>query len=119
PADGRVLGEVPDTSPDGVAAAVRAARQAFEQWREATPAERSRVLLRLADLVERNADELTRLEVEETGKPAAVFRDGELPFGVDNLRFFAGAARSLEGTGAGVLSEGYTSVLVRRPVGVV
>lgn len=119
PADGSVLGEVPDTSPEGVAATVRAAREAFEQWREATPAERSRVLLRLADLVERDADELTRLEVEETGKPKAVFRDGELPFGVDNLRFFAGAARSLEGTGAGVLSSGYTSVLIRRPIGVV
>jgi NAD-dependent aldehyde dehydrogenases len=119
PADGSVLGEVPDTSPRGVAAAVRAARDAFEQWREATPAERARVLLRLADLVERDAGELTRLEVEETGKPAAVFRDGELPFAVDNLRFFAGAARSLEGTGAGVFTAGYTSVLVRRPVGVV
>ncbi|MEV5413820.1 aminobutyraldehyde dehydrogenase [Thermopolyspora sp. NPDC052614] len=119
PADGHVLDEVPETSPDGVAAAVRAAREAFEQWREATPAERARVLLRLADLVERDADELTRLEVEETGKPAPVFRDGELPFAIDNLRFFAGAARSLEGTGAGVLSAGYTSVLIRRPVGVV
>ncbi len=119
PADGRVLGQVPDTSPGGVAAAVKAAREAFEQWREATPAERARVLLRLADLVERDAEELTRLEVEETGKPAPVFRDGELPFAIDNLRFFAGAARSLEGTGAGVLSAGYTSVLIRRPVGVV
>ncbi|WP_433497426.1 aminobutyraldehyde dehydrogenase [Sphaerimonospora sp. CA-214678] len=119
PADGRVLGEVPDTSADGVAAAVRAAGEAYEQWRETTPGERARVLLRVADLVEQDAEELTRLEVEETGKPAAVFRDGELPFGVDNLRFFAGAARSLEGTGAGVFSPGYTSVLVRRPVGVV
>lgn len=119
PADGRVLGEVPDTSAEGVAAAVRAAREAYEQWRETTPGERALVLLRVADLVEQDAEELTRLEVEETGKPAAVFRDGELPFGVDNLRFFAGAARSLEGTGAGVFTPGYTSVLVRRPVGVV
>ena len=77
------------------------------------------MLLRLADLVERHADEITTLEVEETGKPAATMRDGELPFAVDNLRFFAGAARSLDGTGAGVLSAGYTSMLVRRPVGVV
>ncbi|GIH68761.1 aminobutyraldehyde dehydrogenase [Sphaerimonospora thailandensis] len=119
PADGRVLGEVPETTAEGVAAAVRAAREAYEQWRETTPGERARVLLRLADLVEQDAEELTRLEVEETGKPAAVFRDGELPFAADNLRFFAGAARSLEGTGAGVFSPGYTSVLVRRPVGVV
>ncbi|MGI5241884.1 aminobutyraldehyde dehydrogenase [Dactylosporangium sp. CA-139066] len=119
PATGAVIGEVPDTPTADVAARVATARAAFEQWREATPAERSRVLLRLADLVERDAGELTRLEVEETGKPAPVMSDGELPFGVDNLRFFAGAARSLDGTGAGTLSAGYTSLLVRRPVGVV
>ncbi|MEW9532307.1 aldehyde dehydrogenase family protein [Microbispora sp. NPDC049125] len=119
PADGRALAEMPDTPVASVASAVRAAREAFEQWRETTPGERARVLLRLADLVEEDAEELTRLEVEETGKPAAVFRDGELPFAADNLRFFAGAARSLEGTGAGVLSAGYTSLLLRRPIGVV
>lgn len=119
PATGLVCAEVPDTSPEGVAAAVRSARAAFEEWSSATPAERARLLLRVADLVEADAEELTRLEVEETGKPAAVFRDGELPFAVDNLRFFAGAARSLEGSGAGVFSPGYTSVLLRRPVGVV
>ncbi|MFG2040070.1 aminobutyraldehyde dehydrogenase [Dactylosporangium sp. NPDC048998] len=119
PATGAVIGEVPDTNTADVADRVANARTAFQQWREATPAERSRVLLRLADLVERDADELTRLEVEETGKPASVMRDGELPFGVDNLRFFAGAARSLHGTGAGTLSAGYTSMLVRRPIGVV
>lgn len=119
PATGEPLREVADTSIDGVAAAVRRARKAFEEWSEATPAERARVLLRFADLIEADADELTRLEVTETGKPATVFRDGELPFAADNLRFFAGAARSLDGTGAGVFSSGYTSVLVRRPVGVV
>ncbi|GLW21627.1 aldehyde dehydrogenase family protein [Microbispora triticiradicis] len=119
PADGQVIEDVPDTPLDGVTRAVRAAREAFEQWRETTPGERALVLLRLADLVERDAGELTRLEVEETGKPAAVFRDGELPFAVDNLRFFAGAARSLDGTGAGVFSAGYTSVLIKRPIGVV
>lgn len=119
PATARTIGEVPDTEPADVGARVAAARAAFQQWREATPSERSRVLLRLADLVERDAEELTRLEVEETGKPAPVMRDGEIPFGVDNLRFFAAAARSLDGTGAGVLSAGYTSLLVRRPVGVV
>ncbi|MFC4013097.1 aminobutyraldehyde dehydrogenase [Nonomuraea purpurea] len=119
PATGRACAEVPDTPVEGVASAVQAARAAFEEWSLATPAERARLLLRLADLVEAEAEELTRLEVEETGKPAAVFRDGELPFAVDNLRFFAGAARSLEGSGAGVFSAGYTSVLLRRPVGVV
>lgn len=119
PADGQLLREVADTPVPEVAAAVRRARAAYEEWSRATPAERAKVMLRFADLVEADAEELTRLEVAETGKPAAVFRDGELPFAADNLRFFAGAARSLEGTGAGVLSSGYTSVLVRRPVGVV
>ncbi|MET9065660.1 aminobutyraldehyde dehydrogenase [Streptosporangium sandarakinum] len=119
PATGELLREVADTPVTEVAAAVRRARAAYAEWSEATPAERAKVLLRLADLVEADAEELTRLEVAETGKPAAVFRDGELPFAADNLRFFAGAARSLDGTGAGVFSSGYTSVLVRRPVGVV
>lgn len=119
PATGLACAEIPDTPVEGVASAVRAARAAFEEWSTATPGERARVLLRVADLVEADAEELTRLEVEETGKPAAVFRDGELPFAADNLRFFAGAARSLEGSGAGVFSPGYTSVMLRRPVGVV
>lgn len=119
PATGAVVAEVADTPVKDVAAAVQRARRAFAEWSQTTPAERARVLLRLADLVEADAEELTRLEVEETGKPAAVFRDGELPFAADNLRFFAGAARSLDGTGAGVFSAGYTSVLLRRPVGVV
>ncbi|WP_326636742.1 aminobutyraldehyde dehydrogenase [Streptosporangium sp. NBC_01755] len=119
PATGELLGEPADTPVEEVAAAVRRARVAFQEWSAATPAERARVLLRFADLVEADAEELTRLEVAESGKPAPVFRDGELPFAADNLRFFAGAARSLDGTGAGVLSSGYTSVLVRRPVGVV
>jgi betaine-aldehyde dehydrogenase len=77
------------------------------------------VLHRLADLVGRDADELSRLDVEETGKPWTVMRDGELPFAVDNMRFFAASARSLHGTAAGVFSTGYTSMLVRRPAGVV
>jgi betaine-aldehyde dehydrogenase len=119
PATGVPVEDVPDTDPAEVAAVVARSRAAFEQWREATGAERARVLLRVADLVERDAEELTRLEVEETGKPLPVMRDGELPFSVDNLRFFAGGARSLDGTGAGVLSAGYTSMLVRRPIGVV
>ncbi|WP_214106343.1 aldehyde dehydrogenase family protein [Acrocarpospora catenulata] len=119
PASGEPVDEIPDSSPADVARAVQRGREAFRQWRDTTPAERARLLLRLADLVEEHAEELTELEVAETGKPAAVFRDGELPFAVDNLRYFAGAARSLDGTGAGVLSSGYTSALIRRPIGVV
>ncbi|GGO74109.1 aminobutyraldehyde dehydrogenase [Nonomuraea cavernae] len=119
PATGQAHDTVPDTPVEGVARAVAEARTAYAEWAETTPGERARLLLRLADLVEADAEELTRLEVEDTGKPAAVFRDGELPFAADNLRFFAGAARSLEGSGAGVFSRGYTSIMLRRPVGVV
>ncbi|WP_433826076.1 aldehyde dehydrogenase family protein [Actinoplanes sp. CA-015351] len=119
PADGGVAAEVADTDPADVAAAVARARAAYLTWRDVTPGERARVLLRLADLVEASTDEFTRLEVAETGKPIPVFAEGELPFAVDNLRFFAGGARSLDGTGAGVLSSGYTSLMVRRPIGVI
>jgi betaine-aldehyde dehydrogenase len=119
PATGQVAAEVADSTPAEVDAAVARARRALGEWSAATPGERARVLLRWADLLERQADELTALEVEETGKPVATMRDGELPFLVDNVRFFAGAARSLNGTGAGRLSKGYTSMLTRRPVGVV
>lgn len=117
PATGATLATIPDCTPAQLDAAVAAAAQAQRTWAETTPGERARVLLRLADLVERDADRIADLEVGETGKPWATMRDGELPFAVDNLRFFAGAARSLEGTGAGILSAGYTSLLVRRPIG--
>src|SRR5437868_4310520 len=119
PATGQAVAAIADTPVEQVSVAVGRARRACSQWSQLTPGERARVLLRLADLVETDAEELTRLEVEETGKPAAVFRDGELPFAADNLRFFAGAARSLDGSGAGVFSSGYTSVMLRRPVGVI
>jgi betaine-aldehyde dehydrogenase len=119
PSTGTTVDEVRDCTPAQVDEAVAAARRAAPTWGTRTPGERARVLLRLADLMERDADELTRLEVEDSGKPVATMRDGELPFAIDNMRFFAGAARSLDGTGAGVLSAGYTSMLIRRPVGVV
>lgn len=119
PATGETIGEVPDADVAEVAAAVARARGAADQWGTATPSERARVLLTLADLIERDAEALAALEVAETGKPWTVVREGELPFAVDNLRFFAGSGRSLDGTGAGVFSAGYTSMLVRRPVGVV
>ncbi len=119
PATGRTVDQVQEASVLDVDVAVASAAAAFPAWSKRTAGERARVLLRLADLLEEHADELTELEVAETGKPVPVFRDGELPFAADNLRFFAGAGRSLEGTGAGVLSTGYTSMLVRRPLGVV
>jgi betaine-aldehyde dehydrogenase len=119
PASAEAVAEIREGTTADVSAATAAARRAFDAWSGRTPGERARVLLRLADLIEADVDVLTRLEVAETGKPRAVFADGEVPFAADNLRFFAGSARSLEGTGAGVLSQGYTSMLVRRPLGVV
>jgi betaine-aldehyde dehydrogenase len=120
PATGAALGEVADATPAEVDAAVAAARATLRgPWGETTPGERAAVLLRWADLLERHADELTELEVGETGKPWTTMREGELPFAIDNVRFFAGAARSVAGSAAGRFSQGYTSMIQRRPVGVV
>lgn len=88
-------------------------------WGATTPGERASLLLRWADLLEAHADELTDLEVADTGKPVATFAEGELPFAFDNLRFFAGAARSLAGTGTGTFTRGYTSLIARAPVGAI
>ncbi len=119
PATGQVIGRIAESTPDDVARAVAAARAAQPAWGSATPGTRARALLRLADLLEEEAETLSHLEVAERGVPFTTIHDGEIPFAADNLRFFAGAARSLDGTGAGQFSEGYTSVLTRRPVGVV
>jgi len=99
--------------------AITGAKAAFKQWSQMTPAQRSAALLKFADAIAADSAKLTELEVRESGKPVAVFRDGELPFAIDNLKYFAAAARSLDGTGAGVLSEGYTSMLIKRPIGIV
>ena len=115
PATGVAIDSIADSSPGEVSAKVTAAAKAGADWGRALGSQRALVLNRLADLVEQHADELSRLEVEETGKPWTVMRDGELPFAVDNLRFFAAAARSLHGTAAGEFSTGYTSMLLRPP----
>lgn len=99
--------------------AITGAKTAYKQWSQMTPAQRSAALLKFADAIAADSAKLTELEVRESGKPVAVFRDGELPFAMDNLKYFAAAARSLDGTGAGVLSEGYTSMLIKRPIGIV
>ncbi|MGC0249883.1 aminobutyraldehyde dehydrogenase [Pseudactinotalea sp. Z1748] len=119
PATGEVTRTVHLSTIDDVDAAVARAGAAAPGWAGRTPSERARVLLRLADALEAHTDELAALEVAETGKPWTVVAEGEIPFAADNLRFFAGAARSTDGTGAGVFSDGYTSMMVRRPVGVV
>ncbi len=119
PADGTVSAAFAQSSIPQAERAVAAARASQADWAAMTPAGRSLALLRWADAIEADAEGLAALEVADTGKPLTVARDGELPFAVDNLRFFAGAARSLDGTGAGSLSDGYTSIITRRPVGVV
>ena len=110
PSNGEALDEIADSSSADVDRAVANARSAFETWGRATPSERSKALLRLADLIEAEAESLCRLEVAETGKPWAVMAEGEMPFALDNLRFFAAAARGLDGTAAGEFSTGYTSM---------
>ncbi len=119
PATNEVFAQITESSTADVDAAVRSARAAAPGWAHQTPGNRARVLLTLADLLETHAKELSHLEVEERGVPFTTIHDGEIPFAADNIRFFAGAARSLEGTGAGQFSAGYTSILTRRPVGVV
>jgi 1-pyrroline dehydrogenase len=118
PATGEPIAEVPRGSGADVDRAVEAARKALPAWRETTPAERSGMLLRLADAVEQHAAELVELESRNVGKPRAVGQP-ELPFTVDNLRFFAGACRVAEGAAAGEYLRGYTSMLRREPIGVV
>jgi betaine-aldehyde dehydrogenase len=102
-----------------VDAAYDAATRAFRTWRRTTPAERQKLLLALASALEERADDLVAAEVRDTGKPEQLTRDEEITVGIDQLRFFAGLARSLEGTAAGEYLAGHTSYVRREPVGVV
>jgi betaine-aldehyde dehydrogenase len=118
PSTGEPYAQAPVSGPADVEAALRAAAGAFEVWRDATPADRSLALLRMADAVEARADEIVAAEGRNTGKPVAITMAEEIPPLVDELRFFAGAARILQGTSAGEYLAGHTSVLRREPVGV-
>jgi betaine-aldehyde dehydrogenase/aminobutyraldehyde dehydrogenase len=118
PATGEVIAEVPRGTTEDVERAVKAAKKAWEEWRLKTPKDRMELLLKLADVIDENAEELWRLESQNVGKPAAIARD-EMPFSADNLRFFAGAARNLEGKSAAEYVEGYTSLIRREPLGIV
>jgi 1-pyrroline dehydrogenase len=118
PVDESVIGKVPRCTEKDVDRAVDAAAAAFPAWQDSTPAERSLMLLKLADLIEKNAEELAQLESVNVGKPIGLARS-EVPFMVDNLRFFAGACRCMEGKAAGEYLAGYTSMIRREPVGVV
>ncbi|MGY1774180.1 gamma-aminobutyraldehyde dehydrogenase [Blastococcus sp. SYSU D00813] len=119
PATGEVFASAPVSGPEDVDRAYRVAADAFETWRDTTPSERQRALLKLADLVEEHADELIRLESQNTGKPLALTASEEIPPMVDQIRFFAGAARTLEGKAAAEYMAGHTSWIRREPIGVV
>src|SRR6266536_2418443 len=93
-------------------------KEALPDWLDTTPGERSAVLLKLADILEENAEELAQIESRNVGKPLMASRD-EMSFSADNLRFFAGAARNLEGKSAGEYIKGYTSFVRREPIGIV
>jgi betaine-aldehyde dehydrogenase len=119
PATGEVFGTAPVSGPEDVDRAYKAAAEAFETWRDTTPAERQLALLKLADAVEEHAEELVALESRNTGKPIGLTASEEIPPMVDQIRFFAGAARTLEGKAAGEYMAGHTSFVRREPIGVV
>src|SRR5216684_392577 len=118
PATGETIADVPKCSADDVDRAVAAAKKALPEWLDRTPKDRSELLHKLADVLEENAEELAQLESLNVGKPLMASRD-EMPFSTDNLRFFAGAARQLEGKSTGEYIQGYTSIIRREPLGIV
>ena len=121
PATGEVVARVPESTLDDMNRAVAAARAAFDdgRWSDLPHGARAVLLEKLASLVEEHADELAVLESQDTGKPIKLARDSDIPFAIDNLHFFAGAARHLSGTAASEYSGGHTSIIRREPVGVV
>jgi len=118
PATGEAIAEVPRSGAEDVERAVEVAKHAWADWRGKTPKDRMELLLALADVIDEHGEELARLESANVGKPWWVAKD-EPPAMSDCLRFFAGAARNLEGKAAGEYVEGYTSLIRREPLGVV
>ncbi|HEX9236422.1 MAG TPA: gamma-aminobutyraldehyde dehydrogenase [Actinomycetota bacterium] len=119
PATGETIAEVPNGTAQDVDRAVAVARKAFEEtWSDSTPGERQHALLKLADAIDEHAEELGRIETENVGKVFSLTMSEELPVISDNLRFFAGGARLLEGRAAGEYMRGYTSIIRREPIGV-
>ena len=119
PTTGEVFAAAPVSDSHDVDRAYRAAARAFERWRDTTPGERQSALLKLADAVERRADELMTAESRNTGKPLHLLSSEEMPAIVDQIRFFAGAARVLEGRATGEYLRGHTSSIRREPIGVI
>jgi betaine-aldehyde dehydrogenase len=118
PSTGEVFATAPVSGEAEVDAAVSSAAAAFEGWRDSTPAERSLALLRIADAIESRAGEFVKAESQNTGKPLGLTESEEIPPMVDQIRFFAGAARMLEGRSAGEYMSGFTSFIRREPIGV-
>ena len=119
PATGEPLADEPVSTAADVDRAVRAAHRAFETFGQTTPGDRATMLLKLADAIDEHGDEIAELEVANAGKPIEAFKADEIPAMSDCLRFFAGAARTMQGPTAGEYLEGYTSFIRREPIGVV
>jgi betaine-aldehyde dehydrogenase len=119
PSTGEVYARAPMSGAEDVDRAYAAADAAFDGWGSATPQERARALLRIADAIDDRADEIVRVESKDTGKPIGLTASEELPPSSDHFRFFAGAARLLEGKSAGEYMEDHTSFVRREPIGVV
>jgi len=119
PATGEEIAQAPASTTEDVERAVAAARRAFESYQSTTPGQRQDVLLKLAALVEEHGEELAELEARNAGKPIEAVKADEIPAMADHLRFFAGAARNMDGKPAGEYVEGYTSMVRREPVGVI
>lgn len=121
PATGEIIDSVADAAAEDAELAVAAAREAYVdgRWSRRTPSERSRVLLKMADLIEARQEEIARIESEDTGKPYHFLTlPGDVAFSIDNFRFFAGAARDTCGNGSGEYVGGYTSIFRSEPCGV-
>jgi len=119
PATEEVYAYAPISDATDIDSAYRAAEAAFESWGDTTPGERQLALFRIADEIEKRADEFADLESQDTGKPRASLVEDEIMVSVDQIRFFAGAARNLEGKGAGEYMKDHTSMVRREPIGVV
>jgi betaine-aldehyde dehydrogenase len=118
PSTGEPFAEAPVSGAADVDRALKVAAEAFTSWRRTTPSERSLALIRIADAIEARAEDIVRAESENTGKPFGLTMDEEIPPAVDQIRFFAGAARHLQGLSAGEYMAGHTSFIRREPVGV-
>ena len=119
PATGQPFATAPKSNAADIDAAFKAAGDAFVDWRDSTPSQRQRALLKIADAIEERAEEVIAIECENTGKPISLTTSEEVPPMVDQIRFFAGAARNLEGKSAGEYMPGMTSMIRREPVGVI